>query len=256
VPRNLWPLLAAALMLALPTAAVAIVGGIEERDPDGLRRGVVALYRGERLICSGALIAPDLVLSAAHCVAGVRPDRVVGLDARFRARAWPVVAAEAHPDFVPAARPADQKGVDLAVLRIGGTRDGFVLLALDGALSSEPESLVLAGFGLASEQARGARRLRSARGFKAVPAFGPARLFVDEATDGRRSGKSACHGDSGGPLLAPGPDGAPAVAGIVSWTSGPLDSPDAACGGLTAVVPVAAHRAWIAGAARRTAPSR
>lgn len=243
-------------MLALPPTARAVIGGEEERDPAGLRRAVVALYRGERLICSGTLIAPDLVLSAAHCVATASPDQVVGLDGRFRARSWQVLAAEAHPDFAPASRPAEQKGVDLAILRIGGTREGFAPLGLDGGLSRAPDGLVLAGFGLSSEHARGGRRLRSARGFKTVPAFGPARLLVDPATDGQRSGKSACHGDSGGPVLTAGPDGMLAVAGVVSWTSGPLDRADAACGGLTAVVPVAGHRAWIGETMRRMSAPR
>ncbi len=238
--------------------ATAIVGGQEERDPAGLRRGVVALERGGRTICSGALVAPDLVLTAAHCLAAGRPDRIAALDARFRPRSRPVLSAEVHPDFAPGLRPADQTGPDLALLKLASRDDaGLAPLGLDGGLSAAPEDLALAGFGVAAEEAQGGRRvLRAARGLKAVPAFGPARLFVDAATDGARPGRSACHGDSGGPLLGPGGDGLPAVAGIVTWTSGPLNRREAACGGLTAVVPVAGHRAWIAATARRLSGAR
>ncbi len=259
-PSPLARRLRAALILAAlaPAPAAAIVGGEEERDPAGLRRGIVALERDGRPICSGALVAPDLVLTAAHCLAAGRPDRVLTLDAAFRPRRRPVLAAEAHPAFVPGRPPAEQTGPDLALLRLGGRDEaGLAPLGLDGHLSAAPEQIVVAGFGIAAEDAPAGRRvLRAARGLKAVPALGPARIFVDAATDGERMGRSACHGDSGGPLLGPGGDGRPAVAGIVTWTSGPLNRREAACGGLTAVAPVANHGDWIAAAARRLSGAR
>ncbi len=254
------PAALALLLVAVlaPASALAVVGGREERDPDGLRRGVVALQRGGRTFCSGALVAPDLVLTAAHCLAAGRPDRIVTLDAGFRPRARPVLASETHPGFVPGRRPADLTGPDLALLRLGGRDEARLSpFGLDGALSAGPDDLMIAGFGAAAEGTDGGKRvLRATDGLKPVPALGPVRLFVDAATDGATAGRSACHGDSGGPLLGPGSDGRPAVAGIVTFTSGPLNRRDAACGGLTAVVPVASHRDWIDAAARRLAAAR
>jgi len=240
------------IAFALLAPVQAVVGGVEERDPGGLRRSVVALHRGDRLVCSGVLIAPSLVLSAAHCIDPLRPDRIVALDEGFRWRAWSVIASAVHPSFVPGLPPIDQKGVDLGILRVSGAFDGaFSPLGLDGRIDVS-ETLAIAGFGAAEDGApSGGRRLRSARGLKSVPAFGGVRLFVDAATDGERPGRSACRGDSGGPMIGSNPGGRSAVAGIVSWTSGPLEGAVSACGGLTAVVPVGNHLDWIASAMQR-----
>jgi secreted trypsin-like serine protease len=59
------------------------------------------------------------------------------------------------------------------------------------------------------------------------------------------TGAGACRGDSGGPILAGGPGGYQLL-GIVSWSSGALGTRViTACGGLTAVTPVAEHLRWI-----------
>jgi secreted trypsin-like serine protease len=53
--------------VVLLSLASAMVGGAPARE-DGIGRGVVTIVGSRGNFCSGALIAPDLVLSAAHCV--------------------------------------------------------------------------------------------------------------------------------------------------------------------------------------------
>src|SRR5688572_8637091 len=90
-----------AVIALLPTAAAAIVNGAASRDPDGPRSSVVRVESSAGELCSGAVIAPDLVLTAAHCVLERANYRVVAVDRRFRPRTVRAVAAAMHPAFVP-----------------------------------------------------------------------------------------------------------------------------------------------------------
>jgi hypothetical protein len=73
------------------------------------------------------------------------------------------------------------------------------------------------------------------------------RLF-DPRTKGESAGLSACAGDSGAPLFRDS-NGALAIIGVVSWSTGPKLG--AGCGGLTGVTPLTRYRAWIVETARR-----
>jgi secreted trypsin-like serine protease len=63
------PVRFALLLAALASPAHAIVGG-GAPAADGVGRHVVAIVGSRGNFCSGALIARDIVLTAAHCVAG------------------------------------------------------------------------------------------------------------------------------------------------------------------------------------------
>jgi secreted trypsin-like serine protease len=71
---------------------------------------------------------------------------------------------------------------------------------------------------------------------------------VDRDRLAETSGAGACRGDSGGPILAATQDSY-LLYGIVSWSSGAWQTHErSACGGLTAVTPLAEHTTWIRGA--------
>lgn len=246
------PLAVSCAWLALwaPPAA-AITGGSVAQNPDGIRSSVVQIESSRGELCSGAVIAPDLVLTAAHCVLQQASYRVVVVDRRFRRITVKAVAAAMHPEFVAGTTPRNQPGIDLAIIKLARPL-GPDFIPLDPARAPEVgpgEQVDLAGFGLSAENKRGsARVLREARLLSLGTLQVANRVLV--VADGQRlaetTGAGACRGDSGGPIVR-GRPGQYQLLGIVSWSSGALRSRVAtACGGITAVTPVAEHNDWIA----------
>src|SRR5919112_767470 len=111
-------LLSVALLAGLCAPALAVTRGHVTRNPNGLRQSVVRVESSRGELCSGALIAPDLVLTAAHCVDESASYRVVVVDRGFRQRTVRAIAAAMHPAFVPGTTPRTQPGVDLALLKL------------------------------------------------------------------------------------------------------------------------------------------
>jgi secreted trypsin-like serine protease len=248
---TLSPLLTLALLVAGASPALAIMRGEVARNPNGLRQSVVRVESSTGEMCSGAVIAPDLVLTAAHCVDERATYRVVVVDRRFRQYAVRAVAAAMHPAFVAGTTPRTQPGVDLALIKLEQPLNGE-FVALDprrARRAGRGEPVSIAGFGVEAENRRAsARVLRQTQ----VVSIGTLQVAnrVDVVVDGKRlartPGAGACRGDSGGPIVRGGPGGYQLV-GIVSWSSGAMASRErTACGGLTAVTPVADHASWIA----------
>jgi trypsin len=243
-------ILAGLALIASDVAARAIVGGMVDRDPDGLRRFVVRVEVPQQEQCSGAVIGPDLVLTAAHCVDAKSGYRVIAIDRAFRARPMPVIAAAVHPRFVPGTTPTAQTGVDLAILRLEQPlgRDFSPLDPMAAGAVTSGQRLWIAGFGIAAEgDSRAERTLRKAQiaPFSLFELGRTVRVFADDKNLAESFGVGACRGDSGGPLVLGGPDQYRLIA-IVSWSSGAFHNGTSfPCGGLTGATPVADHIGWI-----------
>ena len=221
---------AAALTLLLAaTPATAIVGGREGAEVPGAASAVMVLTSGGG-VCSGVVVAPDAVLTAGHCVAGVGENRVHYRDAAGRPVLAEVAARLLHPAYDGDAIRGRTRSIDLALLR---TRDPlparFAPAPLSAAMPRAGQSLTLAGYGAArGNDRRSIGRYRGAA-LSVVEPYGPSRILVWL----KAPGAGGCQGDSGGPIL----DGE-AVVALAAWVKD-------ACGGLTQGILLGQQRDWI-----------
>lgn len=216
-----------AMLLAAP--ALAIVGGREGAQVPGAASVVMVLTSGGG-VCSGVVVAPDAVLTAGHCVAGVAENRIHYRDEAGRPVLAEVAARHLHPAYDGDAIRGRTRSIDLALLR---TRESlparFVPAPLSAAVPRAGQTLVLAGFGAArGNDRRSIGRYRGAT-LTVVEPYGPSRILVWL----KAPGAGGCQGDSGGPIL----DGA-AVVALAAWVKD-------ACGGLTQGILLGPQRDWL-----------
>src|ERR1700726_4242677 len=87
---------ASALLLCMP--AHAIVGG-GAPSAEGIGRAVVTIVGSRGNFCTGALIAPKLVLTAAHCVQPGAVYKIVEYGADRQPQLQDVKSMAIHPAF-------------------------------------------------------------------------------------------------------------------------------------------------------------
>jgi hypothetical protein len=234
VPSRAFALVAAVLAPSLPVAAM--VGGAPLAKED-IARHVVLIVGGHSL-CSGVAIAPDLVLTAAHCVLENGKYRMVAFDGE-RPSVKDVAKVAPHPQFSPSI-----DAPDLALVKLAAPPTPNLAPALFSERRAPPsvgDRFVVAGFGVASQgERRTAGKLRAATLVATARPSSQQLSLVDPAKLGERAGLGVCNGDSGGPVFD---ERDHALVGIVSW-SGRTDG-EPVCGFVSGVIPLARYRYWI-----------
>jgi secreted trypsin-like serine protease len=220
----------------------AMVGGALPADQT-IARHVVLIIGGNN-VCTGVAVAPDLVLTAAHCVLANGKYRLVVFDGR-RAAVKDIASVAPHPQF---SLRADAP--DLALVKLAAAPAPNLAPAAFSERRTPPavgDRFIVAGFGVAVQGDR-----KTAGKLRAVTLVATDRpssqqlSLVDPQKLGETAGLGVCNGDSGGPVFDARDR---ALIGIVSWTARADGEP--ACGFVSGVIPLARYRYWILETAAR-----
>ncbi|MEH2509581.1 secreted trypsin-like serine protease [Nitrobacteraceae bacterium AZCC 1564] len=241
-------------MLRLPTAiagitlvfihpSFAMTGGAPISSAN-ISRSVVTVVGSRGNVCTGSLIAPNIVLTAGHCIAPKTSYRVIDSTTQ-PPRLITVSKVATHPQFNLQTMLAHRATADVALLLLPAPAPKkepaqFGAPRAPIALGSR---FTVAGIGVTtagSDAGIGTART-AALSVTGHPGTLQMRL-VDPSTDNKRGGMGACTGDSGAPVFED-QDGRAVIVGVVSWSTGPGNSDG--CGGLTGVTPLTLYKDWI-----------
>lgn len=198
-----------------PEAEPFVFGGSAVEDPDALLE-VVGLQVGASL-CTGTVVAPDLVLTAAHCLDGQPPIPTIrvffGNDLEDPLGGAPigVTAYGSHPSYCP--DDCDTDIFDIGYVRLASeVQLDFAEPLVDpeqyAQLVGPGTEVRIVGFGQDEEGDQGFKR----------EVVVPIRSFTDSGAEflAGGDGKDSCNGDSGGPALITLPNGDRKLLGILS----------------------------------------
>ncbi|WP_158299835.1 serine protease [Glycomyces paridis] len=183
----------------------------------------------ERQFCGGSVIAPTVVLTAAHCVEDAAAGDLAVFSGSVDLESADVAeTAVADLHVAPGYNDPVAFANDWALLLLAEPVDAEPI-----GLSADPavfDALETAGWGLTedNEYPTVARWVEvpfidddACAGAYPGETDAVSMLCAGDLADG---GIDSCSGDSGGPIMAPGEDGGLVLAGIVSWGYGSAEA--------------------------------
>jgi hypothetical protein len=228
------------LTLALMSSTAGALVGPARLAPELEPYVVTVLNRsgGSAGFCTGSVITPSVVLTAAHCVGSPDDTRIFFRNGKREPVLIETRSIAINPGFRPDAIRRRIVSIDLALVLLSEPLPpSFSPIELSRTSSSEPgQKFLIAGFGVADEgQGKTGGVLRSG----VLVDTGPKSAILLWAADPKQTGLGACTGDSGAPLLA---FDKPVVVAVAVWAKG---SGGNRCGALTQAVLVAPQSRWI-----------
>jgi secreted trypsin-like serine protease len=244
-------LVALALSVGLPLSASAMVGGAP-LAPAEIARHIVLIVGSRGNSCTGVAIAPDIVLTGAHCVLPGFEYKWVDFDAAGAPTLHDIATIARHPEFNHKTYLNSRVTADIALIKLARPlppKFAPATLAPDGKPPAIGDRLLVVGYGVTvPDDGRTGGKIRTALlTVTGRPGTLQVRL-VDPATNNARPGLGACEGDSGAPVFDV-TSAVPLIVGVVSWATAPRSQDG--CGGLTGVTPLVRYRAWIIETAAR-----
>lgn len=239
-----WHVLEPSPPSAGPTAIITnIYNGTPTADFPAVVGLAITNRSGTGSICTGTLIAPSAVLTAAHCLA-FDPVGVVAVVFPAEATRADYVASAflAHPRF----RLARFAVADIAIVLLASSVADVAPVPLAQRSPRPGTTGAIVGFGEDGSGRVGLKQVGTVRLRRCprVVRTGSGKVRLAKSLCWRPGDQlsDTCSGDSGGPLLVNG-----AVAGVTSGGIGATACP----GQLSFDTNVARYRIWIAGALRR-----
>jgi hypothetical protein len=222
---------------AIPHPATSIIGGVAIAARDPIASSTVALLSLEAegaSICTGSIIAEDLILTAAHCLGPILRPTLIFFSQNVEGKADHVTYATQslrHFEYGEGYdRHRDEDMNDIGLIRFkGGLPLGYapaqLLTQAEAGALQDGNPITLAGFGREIGDVRkhkgpnGAGVLRKVETTIFRAQHGDTEILTEQSR-----GKGACHGDSGGPAFVRAPNGQLKIFGVTS--RGPAGAPD------------------------------